>query len=673
MNKIKLGSIRISVAILIVVSISCSKTINNIADNHYKNLSYVKAIQYYEMLHEKDTLNNVVIERLADCHERLNDYKKAERWYSKLVVLPNVNSDNYLKYGRILMNNGKQQKAIQWLSNYQETNGSDPLVQNYLTSLKNYNKFGTNEHKYNIINLDINSTEDDFCPNLYNDKLLFSSSRINQELVKYQHSWNDKAFTKIYSSSIEGEMYNEPLLFNKSHQTKYHDGALSFSSDQSTIYFTRNNIVNGKVRKSRSNQVMLKIFEASLTGEQWTNEVEFPFNSDEYHCTHPTLSADGQFLYFSSDMPGGIGGMDIYYSQKINDAWTSPKNLGPNINTRENELFPHIDASGLLYFASEGHVGMGSLDIYLSTQTNNTWGKPINLGSPINSKYDDFGIFKTGTSEGYFCSNRSGGKGRDDIYYYQSKITPQQIIAQNSISENTKVSANVYDSNGNLQVSDIPVNINGDQKIKLSVELLNDQIKNEINSHKGTKIVITDINTNETKSVLIEDIENFDIALDEHSEYEYYLETEYFVSDKKVIKPSSKNDDRTFSINVEDLKSKCIHIDNIYYDFDKHNIRPDAEIVLKEVLKVVKADPSLQIVLESHTDSRQSNSYNDILSKKRSVSAKNYLVAKGIPENDIQIKYFGESKLLNNTSEENKIDENSHQANRRTEIFLQKK
>ena len=287
-------------------------------------------------------------------------------------------------------------------------------------SLKKENIFppGPDEVEINLVER-INSAGMDFSPTPYRNGLVFTSSRGDE--VKVSGIFKEKFFDLYYSERNEQGNYVIPAKMNGEVNSDLHDGTATFSTDGFTMYFTRN-------RELTKGLVSLKIYSAELIGGEWSNVVELPFNSEKFSNSHPTLSKDGQRLYFSSDRKGGFGGMDIYVSEKLNGTWSEPRNAGIGVNSSKNEVFPYIDHSNTLYYASDREGGWGKLDVYMSESNGKVHGAAKNIGAPFNSSADDFGFFINRKKEkGFISSNRSGGKGKDDIYEWKLKEDKSKI------------------------------------------------------------------------------------------------------------------------------------------------------------------------------------------------------------------------------------------------------
>ncbi len=389
--------------------------------------NYHGAIDLYLDILEKSN-DNTAMTGIAECYRRIGNPDETEYWYGLVSRLPNAPQKSWLYYAQALQRNGKYNEAKKWAEKYVaqiEPNNTQAMwlikacEEDVIEDLRVSGKL------YEVKPVDeINTENDEFAPAFFQNDLVFISSREHKAHLKDFDRWtfeDEKSFTEVYSVKRNqvGEPedyifnYSQPEKFSKSLSTRYHDGPLSFSSEFTEAYFTRSNM-----DKSDDGITRLKVYQASGDPQQYSEPRSLPFNSDEYSVLHPSISYDGEQLFFASDMPGGFGGFDLYVSYLEDGRWSPPINLGPTVNTEGNEVFPFHHQSGILYFASNGLVGMGGLDIYKTKENYGAWTDPVNLGYPINTPDDDFSfIANAQQTHGYFASNRKG-KGGDDIYTF---------------------------------------------------------------------------------------------------------------------------------------------------------------------------------------------------------------------------------------------------------------
>ena len=423
------------------------------AERMMDELSYSQAIeQYTQILEDSDDPQAKI--RLAEAYRKVNDPINAEYWYGQVVRLPESEPIHKLYYGQALQQNGKCDQAREWYSLYIQEQPDD-LRGQYLARACDYEEElrTKNVSVYEVQHLDFNSALDEFSPTEYQNGLVFASDRSQGAAIKRDHAWTGNPFLELFYVETRQTDPEDPLStvygraekFADDVNSKFHDASVSFTQDGQQMFFTRNNFVSGKVGKSDDDVVKLKVFYAEKTGgdeegsgadAEWGDLQSLPFNSDEYSVTHPALSPSGERLYFASDMPGGFGGMDVYYSEKDNGRWGPPINLGPVVNTEGHEAFPHADASGRIYLASDGHIGLGGFDLFYTQEKGpGDFTQPENLGAPINSIADDISIYIGDSGDfGYFASNRTGGAGRDDIYSFTRSGVPVEVLVIDAVT-----------------------------------------------------------------------------------------------------------------------------------------------------------------------------------------------------------------------------------------------
>ncbi|MEM6964814.1 MAG: OmpA family protein [Bacteroidota bacterium] len=457
-----------------------------------EELRYTSAIELYNQILEKSDNPEAKI-NIAEAYRKVNDSENAEYWYGQVVQLSDAEPIHKLFYGQMLQRNGKCDLAKEWYQAYVEDVPDDQRGK-YLVQACDYeDELRTkNAGIYEIIHVDFNSNLDDFSPALYKDELIFASERDQGVAIKRKHDWTGNPFTELFKVAREKNggkkaepgdyTYARPEKYSKKLNSKFHDAAVTFDKGNSKIYFTRNNILGGKVGKDDDDIVQLKVFSATITDNgEWKDLEGLPFNSDEYKVAHPTLNADGSKMYFSSDMPGGFGGMDLYVSTMEGSSWGPPINLGARINTEGNEIFPSYDTEDeKLYFSSDGHVGLGGLDMYyMEDRGDDEFGEIINLGYPLNTISDDFGIiFENEGKSGYFTSDREGGVGRDDIYAFRKSAVVMEVLVYD---EKTKEPIEGADVTNDCTGTTLMTNSEG----KITIDMKGDQCCNFVATMEG--------------------------------------------------------------------------------------------------------------------------------------------------------------------------------------------
>lgn len=390
-------------------------------DKKFYLFSYKAAAQDYEHALNQDPEKEHLKIKIAECYRLLNEPVAVEKWYSQVIKNNQlIKPEHKMHYAQALSSNGKYQEAKKWLKEYQQDIDNDSRVGKKITAIDNLDQLLKDSLRYMVVPLNINSTESDFSPAYYKDGIVFVSARKQPKATKTIFAWNESQFLDLFFSQ-ESETGNNlsPRLFHENVNTSLHEGPTVFNEDEAKMIFTRNNLLNRQKGESKDGIVKLKLYTTSgnKDGETWSKPESLPFNSDEYSTGHPAITNDGNTLFFASDMPGGFGGTDIYKSIKDGNTWSKPENLGAEINTEGNEVFPFIYDHNILYYSSNGMGGLGGLDIFRADLSSKT---VRNLGAPVNSGVDDFGwITRDDGETGYFSSNRKPGSGSDDIYYFQ--------------------------------------------------------------------------------------------------------------------------------------------------------------------------------------------------------------------------------------------------------------
>lgn len=395
------------------------------ADNYYAKLAYSYAAPIYEELIGSEVDSPKLKSKLANSYYNMGDMKNAEKYYAQMISSNEATKEDFFFYAQTLKQNGNYTESDRWMAKVNDTAQADLRGISFIENSNYVDQIEKQGIRFTINNLNINTPSADFggYPSVDGKSSYFVSSRRKRVAVQNEWSWNSKRFLDLYKASVESDnQMSNAKLITKRVNTRFHEGPLCFSPDNKTVYFTRNNISKGKKRRDQKGIQNLKLFRSQINAEgKWVNEEEMSFNSIEYSVGHPSISADGKTLYFASDMPGGFGGADIYKVELNSDGtYGKPVNLGKDVNTEGQEMFPWINNEGYLFFSSNGHVGLGGLDVFvLFPGKNGEFGKRMNVGKPVNSQNDDFAFTMNADNKtGYFSSNREGGKGDDDIYSY---------------------------------------------------------------------------------------------------------------------------------------------------------------------------------------------------------------------------------------------------------------
>lgn len=424
-------------------------------DKLYLNYGYKAAIDAYNLTGNKgNQTSNETIVRLANSYRLIGDTYNAEFWYAQLVQ----KSDNptyMFHYAQALQSNGKLKEAAEWFNKYDETSGgTDTRGRELAGAAENIATMFSENEGVSLKTIEANSDKLDFSPFLYKNGIVFSSNRGKGE----DDIWTKSKFIDLFFVELDenNNSKGEPNPF-KELNSKYHEASASFTKDGSKMFFTRNLYLGGKRTKNSQAETSIGIYSAVKIGNDWEN-IQPIFVDKDLKYAHPSISPEGEKLYFASDRPGGMGGMDLYVSAFEGGKWSEPKNLGATINTPGNEIFPFVHETGTLYFASDGHAGLGGLDIYATNADEaGEWGSPSNMGKPFNSNKDDFGfVADAEAKKGFLSSSRDGGKGGDDIYSFIAADGLKKQKAK-EIVLNSKIC--VYDKATNKRIEGAKVSV----------------------------------------------------------------------------------------------------------------------------------------------------------------------------------------------------------------------
>ncbi|WP_299535370.1 OmpA family protein [Ulvibacterium sp.] len=615
------------------------------ANANYEEYSFSPAIDIYKRVLEKGYVSADLLKKLGNSYYFNADYADAAKTYERLVneYPSTVGPEYYFRYAQTLKTLGNYDGADKIMAKFTESTGDDLRASVYRDEKNYLEKIKENSGRYDIAQFEYNSPYSDFAPSFYKDGLIFSSDRDTGNFARYRHTWNAKDFLDLYKINADSISTNYVTKLGDDVNTRLHESTSITNKDGSILYFTRNNFVEGKYKKDEKGVIRLKIFKAELVDGIWTNIEELPFNSDAYSVANPALSPDEKTLFFASDMPGTLGESDLF-KVSINEDGTygTPQNLGTPINTEARETFPFITSEEVLYFSSDGHPGLGGLDIFATKiAENRLTGSVVNVGEPVNSQKDDFTfIFNEDTREGYFASNRSEGQGADDIYSF---------------------------------LETIPLILDCNQQVTGTVR---DKISNEV--LVGATIKVINENNEEVLTTITDSDGNYSIIIDcnqgnfVRASMEGYVPSEEYLgkSDGKPrIMDFYLERDRITAGFGDDL-AKLLQLSTIYFDFDKYNIRKDSEVEVEKVIAAMEKYPSLKIKVNSHTDSRGKDSYNLWLSQKRAESTVNYMISKGIAADRLEGEGFGETKLVNQCENGVRCSNAEHELNRRSEFII---
>lgn len=610
------------------------------AERQFNDFSFVKAIGTYEKLIDTSFNKYYAMRKLGDAYIMLRQPEKALPIYAQVVQQKNVPSEYFLYYAQTLRANGQYEASKEWMKKYRDAgNQQDSRVKNFFKNDDLASGIFNATEKNFLKKVDFNSKFNDFGAVTLNDNIVFTSSSDEGVSVKRLYAWDGQPLLDLYQVPTEGASTENTKKLEGDVNTIHHDGPATFSADGSKMYFSRNNYFDNKKTIDDKGVMLVGIYTAELVDGKWTNVKPSNLNNANYIVYHPSLSQDGKKLYFSSDMPGGFGGTDIYVSDVNPDgSLGTPKNLGNVVNTEGNESFPFIHSEeGTLYFSSDDHVGAGLLDVFAAVKDeNDNIVNVINLGEPINSEKDDFAYYLAPDGlTGFISSNRNGGIGGDDIYAF-TRIPPLTLKGR------------IFDA------------INGEPVA-------------------GAKVILARKNGEEIAYFMTEADGAYEHLIDRDSEFVLKGSKAKYQDVQKNFTSFGLEKERELIVDlnipmspIEDVVILA-DLNTIYFDLDKSNIRPDAALELDKVVALMNRYPGMVIRLESHTDSRADDNYNIRLSNRRAKSTYDYIISKGIDAKRIP-KYegFGESQLVNKCSNGVNCTEEEHQLNRRTEFIILK-
>ena len=615
----------------------------------YNYSNAVSLLQNALKSNDQDTKREATL-LLAECYQKQNDIANAKIWYKKALDYGDTNPNSLYYFAQSLRSSGDYPIAKKMFLRYDSAVPKDPRGKIYADYCDSAMLWVKRMPHYDIKNImGVNSPQSEFGAVFYNNGIIFASDRDLSKKEEKIYGWTGNNYLRLFFSRMEspGDVTSRlsgPEPFPGLEGQSWHNGPASFTRDNSEIYLNRTLLYTDKGKKDddRIRTHLLKIFTASWVDGKWSKPEPFFFNSNEFSVGHPAISPDGKTLFFVSDMKGGFGGTDIYFCVREAGKWSDPVNLGTEVNTFSNEMFPYVADNGDLYFASDGLAGFGGLDLFVTRRSGGKWMNPENLGQQINSSYDDFSLATADNCKtGFFSSNRPGGLGRDDLYFF-TPIEPTTPITPPS-----------------------PPMISGCVKDKTTLEPI-----------PGATVFLLDISLGQVLILKTNENGCFKTPVDKGRSYKVKATQTSYLPDCLSFDIDIVNNQNDLSLPRDLLldkleMNKIFTLENIFYDFDRWNIRPDAEPSLNTLVRIMKENP-VTVELGSHTDCRGSEEYNTVLSQKRAGSAVLYIVDQGIDPGRITAKGYGKSRLINrcDCATGKECTEAEHQANRRTEFRI---
>ena len=628
---------------------SCGNKMLKEAEQAYNNEQFVSAAKIYENVVKEDPQPEAML-HLADCYRHMNRHADAEKWYSKSINSGDATANDKLRYAQVLKEEGKYPAAISMYDAYLKTSPNDMAIKNQRASCNATGELENPDPFYAVEKTNFGISGSCFSPTKIGNNILVTASVPAKTGMPVDNA-SGNSFFDLFVVSQEG---SDPMAGSSngtngySHafsvspligevNTNLHEGPAIISPLYNLLFFTRSTMNKKEAGKAKDNDNHLELCTAELVKGNWTNVKPLPFNNKEYSVGLPAITTNGKRLYFVSDMPGGYGGTDIYYSDFSNGNWSKPVNVGNKINTNGNEMFPSIrtvpSGNDEFYFSSDGLQGAGGLDLFRCEMNNGIPINPERLSAPLNSSYDDFGIlYNTDGTSGYLSSNRNSMEGKDEIYSFR-RLSPKFFV-------------------------------------KVDVHL-----KGTVDPIAQSNVEVRNGRTGETETMIADENGNILFPADSITNYAFTTRKDgYFASFGSVNTQGFQGkfyDTANVVLEMEPIViNKCVRLENILYDYNKWNIRPEAALELDKLVKLMTDNPGIKVELGSHTDSRGSDSYNLTLSGKRAQSAVDYIISKGISRDRITAKGYGEKVPLNKCENGIKCTEEEYQWNRRTEFSV---
>jgi len=598
-----------------------------IADKLFKKFEFLSAAESYLKLVATQSADGYVYRQLADCYYNIYNTKEAAKWYAKAIT-QKQDPELYYRYAQMLKANGNYVESNKQMQKFAVLQPNDSRTKtfnenpNYIPVLLDQRKL------FDLKMVDINSDKSDFGAVLQGNSIYFTSARNSSSKI---YGWTKEPFLDIYKADLKEDGSISNIVLLKEPNSKYHDGSVSISQDGNTMYFTSDSFRENTFEKDKSNKLKLgrnTIFSAKFVNGKWDEITSLPINSKDYSTGNPSLSKDGKTLYFSSNRPGSIGGVDIWkVAISENGSYGTPENLGKKVNTEGNESFPFISSENVLYFSSDAKPGFGAMDVYKIDLTTNSEVK--NLGKPVNSEKDDFAFsFNEIKKIGFVASNRNGN---DDIF----QLIPVCNYEVNTVVTNATTGAILAEAN--VSILDNKNNLISTQKA----------------NSKGEVSFSVDCEKSHTIQASKEGFESNLFAVTASNQKGGNIKID------AALKP--------ISAIITDTE---VILNPIFFEYNQSNVTQQGAFELDKLVQIMKNNEKLIIFVKSHTDSRGSDDFNLLLSEKRAKATIQYIISKGIEAKRISGKGFGETELKVDCKE--KCTEAEHELNRRSEFLIVK-
>ncbi|EKB06035.1 MULTISPECIES: OmpA family protein [Myroides] len=650
-------------------------SLTNFAQNSYvkkankqiQKMAYAEAITTYEKAIAKGKQADDILFNLAKAYYENGMYLQANHWYKKLFENVSQASDikdieAYYRYIQTIRTTGDYFLANSKMELFAEKAPGDSRVKKYLSNPNYLEQVNTNRDGYRVKQLNsVNTPGSEYGSALYKGEIVYASSA-KKGKQKGIHSWTNDPYTKLYSASVRIDGYiGKAKPFARKLEGNYNEANAIFSADSRTMYFSSNNRADKNVRYS-DKALLVNLYRAYSFGPgKWGDVEKLSINVEHANTASPALSPDQDWIYFSSDRPGGYGQSDLYRAKVFRDGSIgTPENLGDKINTEARESFPFVSSDNVLYFASDGHPGLGGLDLYgVQIYQDGSFGEVVNLGNSINSPYDDFAMYLDPEAKfGFITSNRPNGSGKDDLYYVRMKLGTELNISQDItgkiIDQKTKqpildAFVFLYDSKHRM-IEQIEVDKRGEYVFK-DVKINRDYyVSVKATGYVSEEKSVEDVTLTDVKVV------NFQLLKDTTLDIDHHNNSGEAQSYKEIQKG-------------EDL-GKRLALAPIYFDHDSAVIKIDAQFELAKVVMMMKNNPTMKIQVRSHTDSKGSDAYNMELSERRAQTTVDWLIYQGINPSRLSAKGYGETNIINHCQNNVPCLEKEHQQNRRSEFII---